>query len=316
MSPRVLFIAANPSIDRTYEVDRLVAGEIHRPSVTVAVPGGKGLNAARAAATLGGSVTAVGIVGGRAGEWIVDRLAELAIDARMVRTAAETRTCISVVDRSTGDLTEIYERGAAIDAAAWSQFEMIVREEVGRADVVAMAVSGSLPPGAPGDGFGRLARIAAAGDAIPVLADTYGATLGAVLVERPAVIKVNAAEAGEASGIVVDDPSSAVRAAEVLRTAGAERVVVTLGLDGAVVVGGAERLHLVPPRDSPGAYSVGSGDAFLGGLAVAFARGEPVAAAARLGLAAAIANAHRAGAGNLNPDLANALFGGITSVAM
>ena len=62
---RILFIAANPSIDRLYELDRLTVGAIHRPELVVAVPGGKGLNAARAAARLGGRVTAVGIVGGR-----------------------------------------------------------------------------------------------------------------------------------------------------------------------------------------------------------------------------------------------------------
>ena len=69
----------------SYEVDRLVPGEIHRPQTSVAVAGGKGLNAARAAATLGGSVTAVGIVAGRAGDWIEERLAALGIDARMAR---------------------------------------------------------------------------------------------------------------------------------------------------------------------------------------------------------------------------------------
>ena len=49
-TPNLIFVAANPSIDRTYEVERLRPGEIHRPVATVAVPGGKGLNAARAAA--------------------------------------------------------------------------------------------------------------------------------------------------------------------------------------------------------------------------------------------------------------------------
>ena len=85
LAPRLLFVAANPSIDRLYEVDRLAIGGIHRPLAEVAVPGGKGLNAARAAATLGGSVTVVGIVAGRAGEWIVDGLATLGIEARMAR---------------------------------------------------------------------------------------------------------------------------------------------------------------------------------------------------------------------------------------
>lgn len=296
---RLLFVAANPSIDRLYELDRLAIGEIHRPLSVVTVPGGKGLNAARAASTLGGSITAVGIVAGRAGDWIVERLAELGIDARMARATGETRTCVSVLDRSSGELTEIYERGSEIGDTAWGALETIVRTELEHGDVAAIAVSGSLPPGAPPDGYGRIARIAAvASPPIPILADAYGPALAAVLAERPAIVKLNAAEAGDASATSISSAQSAADAADRLLDAGAACVVVTLGLGGAVVASRNERTQLIPP-DLRGPYPVGSGDAFLGGLAVAYARGEPVTEAARLGLAAGIANAQIPGAGNL-----------------
>lgn len=300
---RVLFVAANPSVDRLYELARLAVGEIHRPQSTVAVPGGKGLNAARAAAALGGSVTAVGIVAGRAGDWIIERLAQLGIDTRMTFTSGETRTCVSVVDRSTGALTEIYERGEEIDPAAWEALEAIVRAELDRGDVAAVALSGSLPLGAPSDGYGRIARIAAAAARpLPVLVDTYGPALAAVLPEGPAIVKLNAAEAAEASAVPVEDAVSAASAAGALLDAGAGCVVVTLGLAGAVVVSGRERTELIPPV-LRGAYSVGSGDAFFGGFAIAYARGEPVVQAARLGLAAGVANAQIPGAGELDPTV-------------
>lgn len=298
---RLLFVAANPSIDRLYEVDRFVPGEIHRPQRDVAVAGGKGLNAARAAATLGGSVTAVGIVAGRAGDWIEERLAELGIEERMARGTGETRTCLSILDRSSGVMTEIYERGEQIGSAAWDSLEAIVWAELERGDVATVSLSGSLPPGAPPDGFARIARIALASSrTVPVLADTYGPALAAVLGEYPAIVKVNSAEAGEASGVSVADAQSAARAGRVLRDAGAVCVIVTVGPQGAVVVGADEPMQLIPP-DLRGAYPVGSGDAFLGGLAIAFARGDSMVEAARLGLAAGIANALVPGAGNLDP---------------
>jgi hypothetical protein len=125
-------------------------------------------------------------------------------------------------------------------------------------------------------------------------------SLAAVLVDRPAVVKLNADEAGLSSAMSVSDASSAAEAGRVLRDAGAVWVVVTLGSAGAVVVGPDEQTHLLPP-ELRGAYPVGSGDAFLGGLAVAHAQGEPVVNAARLGLAAGIANAQVPGAGELNP---------------
>jgi len=308
---RVLFVAANPSIDRLYELDRLTVGEIHRPVAVVAVPGGKGLNAARAGAALGGSVTAVGIVGGRAGDWIVERLAELGVGARMAGTAVETRTCVSILDRSTGALSEIYERGAEIEAAAWDALETIIRAELQAGDVAVVAVSGSLPRGAPSDGYGRIARIARErARPVDVLADTYGSALATVLAERPSVVKLNASEAAEASGIPVSDAATAADAAAALLDAGASHVIVTLGPGGAVLVSADQRIRLVPP-DVQGVYAVGSGDAFFGGLAVACARGDSVADAARLGLAAGIANALAPGAGVLDPTAIEAILDGV-----
>lgn len=307
--PRLVFIAANPSIDRLYEVDRLTDGAIHRPSAVVARPGGKGLNAARAAAALGARVTAVGIVAGRAGDWIVERLAEIGIDAPMARSAGETRTCVSILDRSTGTLTELYERGEEIGPAAWEALEALVARELDRGDVGALAFSGSLPPGAPTDGYARIARIAAT-RSVPVLADAYGPALAAVLAERPAVVKVNAAEAGGAVGLTIGDAASAVAAARVLRGRGAAAVIVTLGIAGAVVVTATGEARLVPP-DIEGAYPVGSGDAFLAGLAAAVVRGETLVEAARFGIAAGIANALVPGAGELDPASAERLVPGV-----
>jgi 1-phosphofructokinase family hexose kinase len=310
-------VAPTPAVDRLHELNGPVTvGEIHRPERVVAVAGGKGLNAARAAATLGGSVMATGIVAGRAGDWIEEQLAELGIESRLARAAGETRTCVSVLDRSSGAMTEIYERGAQIDAAAWESLEAILWAELERGDVAAVALSGSLLPGAPPDGFARIARIALASSrTVPVLADTYGPALPALLGERPAILKVNAVEAGDASGVSVGDARSAASAGRILRDAGAACVIVTIGLEGAVVVGADDPIQLIPPG-LRGAYPVGSGDAFLGGLAIAFARGDSVVEAARLGLAAGIANAFVPGAGELDPASIAGILVGITQVSL
>jgi tagatose 6-phosphate kinase len=303
-SSRIVFVAANPSIDRLYEIDRLTVGAIHRPVALAAVAGGKGLNAARAAARLGGRVTALGILAGRSGDWIEEMLAARGVDVRWVRSGGETRTCVSILDRSTGAITEFYERGEPIERAAWDGLERLVADELGKGDVAALALSGSLPPGAPSDGFGRLAGLArktAAGSrAIAVLADTYGSALAAVLAERPAVVKINADEASEATGIKVADARSAELAGAKLRDGGAGSVVITLGPAGAVIVTATGSHRLTPPGVR-GAYPVGSGDAFLGGLAVGLVGGDDIVAAARFGLAAGAANALIPGAGELDP---------------
>ena len=232
----------------------------------------------------------------------------------MLRVAAETRTCVSILDRSTGTLTELYERGEEIEPDAWGAFEAIVARELDRGDVGALAFSGSLPPGAPTDGYTRIARLAGA-RSVPVLADTYGPALADVLVEHPSVVKVNATEAGDAAGVRVVDPASAVAAAGVLRDRGALAVVVTLGIAGSIAVGPTGNARLEPP-DVRGAYPVGSGDAFLAGLAVGLVSGTSLVDAARLGMAVGIANALRPGAGDLDTSTAERLVDLVTVTSL
>lgn len=299
---RIVFIAANPSIDRLVEVDRITLGEIHRPDRGVALPGGKGLNAARAAVTLGGQVTAVAIVAGRTGDWITEQLVALGIDAALVHGDGETRTCLSVLDRSASELTEFYEPGEPVRGATWAALEAAVARELDRGDVGAVACCGSLPPEAPADGYARIVRLAH-GRSVPTLIDAHGRPLCAALVEHPSVVKVNAHEAAEATGLEVTGPAEAARAARRLIEQGGQQVVITLGTEGAVACDAATAWRLGPP-EVRGNYAVGSGDAFVAGLAVALVAGAPFADAAVSGMAAAIANSLVPGAGVLDSTAA------------
>jgi tagatose 6-phosphate kinase len=302
---RILCVAANPSIDRLYEVERLVPGEVHRPTTVTARAGGKGLNAARAAAAIGAQVTAAALIGGHAGSWIADRLTEAGIEVVVARSPAETRTCVSVVDRENGRLTEFYERGESVPAEDWERLVTAITARLEHGDIAAMTLSGSLPTGAPVDGFAHLVRVASAAGVL-VLADVYGPALAAVLLECPAIVKVNAAEAAEILGSdasAAHDPDGAVTLARGIVARGAARVVVTLGAGGSIGIDvDGSPIHLGSPAVQ-GAYPVGSGDAFLAGLATATVDGAGFAEAMRVGAAAGAANAALPGTGDLDLGL-------------
>jgi fructose-1-phosphate kinase PfkB-like protein len=87
--------------------------------------------------------------------------------------------------------------------------------------------------------------------------------------------------------------------------------IVTRGADGVVVCApdGALYEGVLYVR---GRYPVGSGDAFLGGVAVALARGDATVEAARLGCAAGIANAQVPGAGELDASRIPAILEAIS----
>ena len=107
--PALLCITPSPAIDRTAHVGRIVHGEILRPIELVALPGGKGVNAARAAARLGGRVMTTGIAGGHAGRWIVESLAAEGLDPHWAPAEAESRTTYVTVDHA-GTSVIVYER--------------------------------------------------------------------------------------------------------------------------------------------------------------------------------------------------------------
>jgi fructose-1-phosphate kinase PfkB-like protein len=115
----IVCVAANPSIDKLFEVERLVPGSIHRPVAFVQTAGGKGLNVARAAHALRADVRATGILRGGAGRWIEHALREEGIAGSFVWTDGETRSSLSVASREGGDLTEFYEHGEVVSASAW-----------------------------------------------------------------------------------------------------------------------------------------------------------------------------------------------------
>jgi 1-phosphofructokinase family hexose kinase len=310
----IICVAANPSIDKLFEVDRLMPGAIHRPVAFVQVAGGKGLNVARAAAALGGDVAVVALIAGHAGRWIDEALRSDGILRRsLVWADGETRASLSVADRETRSLTEFYENGGPVDPGVWRAFEDGVASVLPGASWI--AVSGSLPAGAPRDAYARLVRMAK-DVGVPCALDAGGEPLRTALRAGPDLVKVNAAEARsvldvERGGVGSSGVADAANLAWTLRdSAGGigHVAVVTLGSDGAVMAAsdGSAWAASVPAL---GPYPVGSGDAFLAGMVVELDRGGEWPTALTAGVAAAAANAHVAGAGRLVAERAALLAG-------
>jgi 1-phosphofructokinase family hexose kinase len=309
----IVCAAPSPAIDKLFEIGELRPGRIHRPESFVAVPGGKGLNVARAAATLGAEVHAVCLLSGHAGRWVADALAAEGVRASAVWGPGETRSVLSVADRRTAGLTEFYERAPALGEATWAAFEAAVGEALEGPGW--LALSGSLPPGAPADAYARLAAVGRS-RGVRVALDATGEALAAGLAGAPDLVKVNVAEAGEVVGGRPDadplatgpsGPQGEALAAGLRERTGEDAVaVVTLGEAGAVLAppGGEGWRGRVP---AVGRYPVGSGDALLAGLLAGRERGLGWRAALAVGLGAGAANAERTGQGRLDPERARAL---------
>lgn len=306
----IVCATSSPSIDKLFIVSRLHVGQIHRPVKFTRVPGGKALNAARAARALGGSSRVVAIAAGSAGRWIADTLEREGVESTLIWSRGESRSALSVSDASTGTLTEFYEDSPAVTDDVWERFERAVVAALGPTDW--LSLSGSLAAGAPIEGYARLVRSARERHAL-VAVDARGPALAAAVAEGPDLVKVNTAEAGELLGTAASGGRETLSwglhaARDIRRAAGGDghAVAVTCGVDGMALVDGRGVGWLGKLR-SHGPFPVGSGDAALAAMLTALSAGQDYPEALALALGAAAANAFVPGAGRLAADAARAL---------
>jgi 1-phosphofructokinase family hexose kinase len=296
--------ALSPALDVSYVVDDLVLGEPHRPTSVVRVAGGKALNSARAAVRLGAAVTAVPVLGGHLGGLVAALLDADGVTAEIVESPTETRQCVSIASAAGGTLTEIYERPVALGDDELSQVLEGLERVAGAGSWVSL--SGGLPTGAE-PVLGDIARLCAAKGARLAL-DTHGPALRSVLGSfGVGLLKVNRAEAAEALDLPLDVELSSLVSA--LREAAGSDVVVTDGAHGSIAAdaSGLWRVALPPAAGSFGAYPVGSGDSYLGGLLAALDSGVDLPAAVALAAGAATANALVPGAAVFDASVARSL---------
>ena len=294
----LLCFTPNPAIDRVL----LAPGFRHAESVRVAdareSAGGKGVNVARVARTLGLPARICGPLAGANGRRIAALAEAEGFDARWCRLKdGESRICMLVIDAGARDTLVINERGPTIDAADWDALARLVVAEAVQASAV--AVSGSLPPGVPAEKLTVLLRELSARR--PVYLDTSGAALAASLDLPLALLKVNAEELGDALGTRITTPAEAHAAAAHVQSRGSAAVIVSLGRAGAVAYS-PRNAWLARPPEIAAISAVGSGDAMLAGVAAALAERRGLAEALRLGVACGAANTLAVGAGILRMD--------------
>jgi 1-phosphofructokinase family hexose kinase len=314
----VLIACPNLTIDRTHRLPELRPGTVLRSRDVLITAGGKGVNVARAASALGAPARLVGFLPGHTGRAAGAMLADEGVDLRGVPAAGELRSA-QVILEDGGRATVLNEPGPPVSAAGWSALEAAV--EAGLGSHRALVCSGSLPPGAPPDGYGRLAELVRVGGARWVVVDTAGEALGGSLGAGPDVVTPNLGEAeGLLAGRGVEDvevdsdaEARALAAAEALVGRGARAAIVTAAAAGAAVAwGGAGSVWLAAPSVRV-RNPIGAGDVFTAAVAAALERGETLIDAARAAVAAAAASVEAPRAGDLDPGRAASLLAGLTA---
>lgn len=278
-------LSLNPAIDLSLEVDQLQSTHKMRGTQERHDPGGGGINVARMLFRLGGNVRCHYMAGGAAGAALEHLLELHQIVRERIAIAGETRISASVYERASGREFRFTTQGPEITPGECAN--CLERMTSLRCDYLVM--SGSLPRGVPDDFYAQVAAIATA-NGIRVVLDSSGRGLaGGLSGPELLLIKPSLGELRALSGQALDTDADILKAANgIVQRGAAQHVAVTMGRDGALLVGRHQYLRLasVPVNVRS---AVGAGDSFLAAMVFALAEGRPIDAAFRFGVAAGTA---------------------------
>lgn len=283
----IITVSLNPALDKAVCVEGLNVDGVNRVLSTRVDAGGKGINVSKLVKVLGGDTLATGIVGGNSGAFIQRQLNKMQIPHDFVVREQDTRTNLKITDRLRHTTTEFNEPGAPVTEellqAVWNKIDTVA----GAGDTVVL--SGANPPGMQEDVLAKWILQLKEKDVITVL-DTVGEPLRLGIGAKPHLIKPNLTELSELFGEEVHYIRDLIAAARHVVQQGVDKVIVSMGGDGALFVTKDQILRghgLQVPLGS----TVGSGDAMIAAVLHHMQIGTSWEETARWSLATGAANA-------------------------
>ena len=300
----ITVVGINTAIDHLMRVDALHLGEVNRTVHEQVLPGGKGLHVAQTIAALGEPVQLIGLIDAAHRNLTARRMSERGVLFHGVEIDAPLRHCIALQDAD-GRITEVLGQGPQLGERDRAALQRAFRLALAESELVIL--SGSLPRGLTTDTYAELAQqVHAAGKRC--LVDASGEVLRQAVAAQPFLLKPNRDEAEALFGRSVGDLDAAVTALRELAARGVAMPVLSLGAQGALGMDESGVWHAAVELEQV-RNTVGSGDCFLAGMAVAIKRGEPLREALRLAVACGAANAMDVETGYVRPDQVEALLG-------
>jgi 1-phosphofructokinase family hexose kinase len=270
----MLVVTPNLCFDRVVSLTRLERGAVLRASRAEQSAGGKGVNVLRVLAAFGRPATLIGAFAAAEAPRMRTLLEQEGHDVVLVPVEAPAGRTALILHEPGGVDTVVNEPGELSRPAQWRDVVAAVLARIGGHE--ALICSGSLPSGAPVDGYAELVRAGRRAELLTVV-DTAPPSLRAALPAEPDLVTPNLGEAeaalsGRAGDVLTDHGGDAreraLAAGRGLVAAGARRAAVTVGAAGVAFVG-RHSIRWVPAVPVQTVSAVGAGDSFLAGLLLA-----------------------------------------------
>jgi 1-phosphofructokinase family hexose kinase len=296
----IITVTLNAAMDKTLAVPNFRIGRRHRSTEQQTMAGGKGVNVARALKTLGQPVIATGLAGGPTGTRISEQLTEEAILSDFVRIRDESRTSTAVIDPTSGEQTEINERGPEASESELSLFRDKLLYLAKGADICVFA--GSLPRGIDNQIYAALIA-GLSGARVMTVVDAEGEPMQIALRAGPDLISPNVAEAEALVGHEFRDEQDHLYALYELSELGAREAIITHAEGCNALIGRDHERALYSARVDPlePVSAIGAGDVFLAGYLAATYMGRSQEERLRFAVACGAESTQHFGAGVVDP---------------
>ena len=280
---QIFTLTLSPSLDSATTTPKIYPEGKLRCTAPIFEPGVGGINVARAVVYLGGQAHAIFPIGGPTGEHLKELLDQEGIDTRTLKTQDWTRQNMHVHVDNSGEQYRFVMPGARLSDA---EFDLLVLQVQNIPSGSILVISGSLPPGT---GIEKLVHLIQQAKAMGLqcIIDSSGDALKASLdLGGLALVKPNQNELSALIGRELEHPDDVRHAAkELVNRGAAERVVVSLGPQGALAVDRDNWVQIVPPPVKK-MSTVGAGDSMVGAMTLQLAKGADLFEIVRFGVAA------------------------------
>jgi 1-phosphofructokinase len=284
-------VTLNPCIDLALTLPTVTLGALNLVERKRTDVCGKGVNVSVVLRELGLNTLCTGISFMENGKLLADRLDNLGIPHDFIMAPGEIRTNIKVMDEAKTEMTELNSRGNPVAPAVLDAFLGKLEQLAANSDMVVF--SGRIPNGAGEDTYRRCLERIAPSPAKTIL-DAEKTPLLLALEAKPYLIKPNLYELETAFGEKATTRGDILRLCRGILRRGVGVVCVSLGAEGAMIVGEREAFFAPALSLTPRGFQ-GAGDSMVAGLCKAIADGGGLEDMLRSGVAAASASIIREG---------------------
>ncbi|MGL6225066.1 MAG: 1-phosphofructokinase family hexose kinase [Thermoguttaceae bacterium] len=287
---KIVTFGLTPAFQRIMVFDSFRLNQVNRASEVHCCVSGKSTNTAIGVETLDrkGESVLLSPFSGPHFAIMKDELDSIGVRLCSLPSQSLTRTCTTLIDRETGNHTELVENGQPLGQDELDLYIDLFREEAKEADM--LILTGSLPIGCPKTYYRTL--LDSLDRPTPFLCDIRGEELLHVLEKRPLFVKPNREELEMTVGRTLKESRELIGAMQELNRLGANWVVITEG-PGTVYLSSEHevyRFHPIATLESEIVNPIGCGDAMSAAISWGTCSGKDPIQSVQLGIAAATVN--------------------------